>query len=265
MDPKLNSHLNPKLKERREVCMDVSVDAGKRHQQKKHDHEMKRCAALCEAFGRDEVLQAALAREDTMLLFPDLDPYDPFRLEMPEAFKRPAVNLEDLFAIQPPARVHPAEEEEGAAGARGAREHDAIGLGRTSDAVGVGRTLIAIDGTWAQAKAIYKHTPSLHRATRVQFSKHATIKGKYTFRKEPKDNFLSTLESVAYSLSVLEGQGGRQEEQGAEESNGGGKGAHACKTPCEWLMKAFKHMVDNQVAFTPQRRHKTLQEEEAAL
>jgi DTW domain-containing protein YfiP len=52
-----------------------------------------------------------------------------------------------------------------------------------------------------QAKAIYKHTPSLRKATRVQFSKDAGMKGGYEFRKEPKDNFLSTLESIAYCLT----------------------------------------------------------------
>ena len=52
-----------------------------------------------------------------------------------------------------------------------------------------------------QAKAIYKHTPSLRKARRVQFSKEAGMKGAYEFRKEPKDNFLSTLESIAYCLT----------------------------------------------------------------
>ena len=54
-----------------------------------------------------------------------------------------------------------------------------------------------------QAKAIYKHTPSLRKARRVQFSKEADMKGAYEFRKEPKENFLSTLESIAYCLAGL--------------------------------------------------------------
>ena len=251
----------------------MSADPGRRHMEKKHDHEMKRSAVLCEAFARDRILQDALQRNDTMLLFPDLDAEDPFYQEAPELQAKGAVNLEELFeqrwdvdtpALPPLAQRDAAAAEAGEAGQQGARE---------------GPTLIAIDGTWAQAKAIYKHTPSLHRVQRVQFSKDAKVRGGYTFRKEPKANFLSTLESVAYCLSVMEPpparqggtaggsctgtQSGAQTQVTGERDAAGGRGGaggrdegagdveNVEKTVSEWLMCGFRHMVANQVRFTP--------------
>ena len=82
---------------------------------------------------------------------------------------------------------------------------------------------------------------------RVQFSKGASIKGEYTFRKEPKDNFLSTLESIAYCLTVLEPPPRpSRPREGAVPT-----GWQDEKTVSEWLMQAFKAMVNNQVQFLP--------------
>ena len=125
------------------IAMDLpppsEVDAGKRHMEKKHQHEMKRSAALCAAFENDAILQEALGREGTLLLFPDLDPHDPFLLERPELVHKKAVNLEQHFA-EDGARMLSGEDRgrtgEGTEGDVKAREQ--------------GRTLIAIDGTWAQ-------------------------------------------------------------------------------------------------------------------
>lgn len=128
------------------------VDAGKRHMEKKHQHEMKRSAALCAAFAQDSVLQQALERDNTLLLFPDLDPNDPFLLERPELLQNTAVNLEQHFAQ---GRSPPVER--GAAGAGDA------------DAEWRGCTLIAIDGTWAQVGCSCGFGPgALARKARVE-------------------------------------------------------------------------------------------------
>jgi DTW domain-containing protein YfiP len=226
-------------------------DAGKRHQEKKHVHEMKRTARLCEAFANDLILQEALERENTLLLFPDLDPYDPFVFHQhPELLQEGAVNLEEHFSHGSVLRL--AEEAQASKEPGGGEQEIAIagctpGTGTTTSSHAVPRTLIAIDGTWAQAKAIYKHTPSLRKAMRVQFSKGASIKGEYTFRKEPKDNFLSTLESIAYCLTVLEPPPPPSRPREEAVPTGG----QDEKTVSEWLMQAFKAMVNNQVQFLP--------------
>jgi hypothetical protein len=243
-------------------------DAGKRHQEKKHVHEMKRTARLCEAFANDFILQEALSRENTLLLFPDLDPYDPFVFHQhPELLQQGAVNLEEHFShgsvfketyvsakeTYVSAKERLAEEAQASKEPGGGKEEIAIagctpGTGTTTSSHTVPRTLIAIDGTWAQAKAIYKHTPSLRKAMRVQFSKGASFKGEYTFRKEPKDNFLSTLESIAYCLTVLEPPPphSRRREWAVPPTGGQDE-----KTVSDWLMQAFKAMVNNQVQFLP--------------
>ncbi|KAG5189893.1 DTW domain-containing protein [Tribonema minus] len=72
-----------------------------------------------------------------------------------------------------------------------------------SQAVGDAHTLILIDGTWAQAKKIVKTTPWLSvLCTPVQFRDGGS--STYTIRREPMPHCLSTLESIAYSLEVLE-------------------------------------------------------------
>lgn len=76
--------------------------------------------------------------------------------------------------------------------------------------------MVVLDGSWSQAKAIFKLTPILHTLPRVQFSTEGL--GEYgQLRTEPKGNFMSTLESVAHALAILEGgEGGG----GGEESTG---------------------------------------------
>ena len=68
---------------------------------------------------------------------------------------------------------------------------------------GEGGTLIVIDGSWCQAKVIFKSAHILHSVPRVQLSTEGL--GEYgQLRKEPKGNFMSTLEAVAHALHFLE-------------------------------------------------------------
>ncbi len=63
-------------------------------------------------------------------------------------------------------------------------------------------TVIALDGTWAQAKGMYAHNPTLSRLTQVVLGIDTV--SEYVIRTQPTHNSLSTLECVAHTLAWLE-------------------------------------------------------------
>lgn len=63
--------------------------------------------------------------------------------------------------------------------------------------------LVVIDGTWHQAKKIVRVNPLLRSLPRYAFTPPAP--SSYTIRREPRDDFVSTIESLAHVLSILEG------------------------------------------------------------
>jgi DTW domain-containing protein YfiP len=64
--------------------------------------------------------------------------------------------------------------------------------------------LIVLDGTWSQAKTLWWRNPWLLKCRRlVLMSERPSAYGK--LRREPRRDSLSTLESAALALSVLEG------------------------------------------------------------
>jgi DTW domain-containing protein YfiP len=63
--------------------------------------------------------------------------------------------------------------------------------------------LIVIDGTWKKAYKILQLTPLLQQFTAVSFKQ--LPKNKYTIRKAPRADSLSTLEAIAHSLQLIEG------------------------------------------------------------
>ncbi len=63
-------------------------------------------------------------------------------------------------------------------------------------------TLIALDGTWSQAKGLYHHNPQLSGLVQVQLGVECA--SEYVIRTQPTHTSLSTLECVAHALAWLE-------------------------------------------------------------
>ena len=64
-------------------------------------------------------------------------------------------------------------------------------------------TLVVIDGTWAQTKKLVKENAALRALPRVAFLPEAP--SEYRIRREPKDEYVSTIEALAHVLGLLEG------------------------------------------------------------
>jgi len=62
--------------------------------------------------------------------------------------------------------------------------------------------LVVIDGTWPQAKKIVRTNPALEALPRYTFTPRTP--SAYTIRREPEEGFVSTIESLALVLSLLE-------------------------------------------------------------
>jgi DTW domain-containing protein YfiP len=64
-------------------------------------------------------------------------------------------------------------------------------------------TLVVVDGTWWQAKKLVRASPALRALPRVAFRPHAP--SEYRIRREPREEYVSTIEALAHVLGVLEG------------------------------------------------------------
>ncbi|MCG3133962.1 MAG: hypothetical protein HMLKMBBP_01231 [Planctomycetes bacterium] len=64
-------------------------------------------------------------------------------------------------------------------------------------------TLVVIDGTWSQAKRMVRQSPTLASLPRVSFV--APRPSNYRIRKEPRADYVSTVEALVYVLGALEG------------------------------------------------------------
>jgi DTW domain-containing protein YfiP len=91
--------------------------------------------------------------------------------------------------------------------------------------------VIVIDGTWSQARKIWKENPRLRALPAYGLT--PTRPGNYRIRKEPAPHCLATVEAVAELLAVLED-----------------------RDPA-LLLAPFEHMVEQQLGFvaTPNQRH----------
>ncbi len=95
--------------------------------------------------------------------------------------------------------------------------------------------LYVIDGTWREAKKMIFNSQVLHTVPHYAFN--PDTESNYRIRKEPKKNFVSTVEAVVKSLRILE-----KRNDGYEE-----------------LLKVFDTMVENQLHYinsNPHSRHR---------
>jgi DTW domain-containing protein len=86
-------------------------------------------------------------------------------------------------------------------------------------------TLVVIDGTWREARKIIHLSPSL-----LEFPHYAFVPEKpsnYRIRKEPKEEFVSTIEATVTALRILDRDAGKYQE----------------------LLDLFDRMVDRQIDF----------------
>ncbi|MCB9627983.1 MAG: DTW domain-containing protein [Sandaracinaceae bacterium] len=86
------------------------------------------------------------------------------------------------------------------------------------------RHLLVLDGTWSQARGLYKAHPWLAQLPHYQLSPDTP--SRYRIRREPRPEYVSTLESVLLALRILE-----PDTQGFEG-----------------LLSAFDALVDTQIA-----------------
>ena len=68
-------------------------------------------------------------------------------------------------------------------------------------------TLVVVDGTWSQAKTVVRDNPILHALPRYAFN--APEPSNYRIRKEPRVEYVSTIEALMHVLGALEGSPAR--------------------------------------------------------
>ena len=66
--------------------------------------------------------------------------------------------------------------------------------------LGIKDTVVVLDGTWAEAGKLLYRNPILKNLPKISFNRE--IKSAYRIRKQPKERYLSTLESVAHLLKL---------------------------------------------------------------
>lgn len=86
-------------------------------------------------------------------------------------------------------------------------------------------TLVVIDGTWHQARSLLRRNPELSALPRYAFTPPRP--SEYRIRRAPRVDYVSTIEAVAFSLALLEGDPARG----------------------ELLLAPFRSMVDVQLDF----------------
>jgi DTW domain-containing protein YfiP/GNAT superfamily N-acetyltransferase len=68
-------------------------------------------------------------------------------------------------------------------------------------------TLIVVDGTWSQTKSVVRDNPVLASLPRFAFA--APTPSEYRIRREPRDDYVSTIEALMHVLGALEGDPAR--------------------------------------------------------
>eukprot|EP00088_Acartia_fossae_P026231 TRINITY_DN27030_c0_g1_i1.p1 TRINITY_DN27030_c0_g1~~TRINITY_DN27030_c0_g1_i1.p1 ORF type:complete len:232 (+),score=40.89 TRINITY_DN27030_c0_g1_i1:52-747(+) len=63
-------------------------------------------------------------------------------------------------------------------------------------------TLLILDGTWDQAKKMYLRNPALHNIQKIMLN--LSTLSEYSVRTQPNEHGLSTIESAAHTIAILE-------------------------------------------------------------
>jgi len=63
-------------------------------------------------------------------------------------------------------------------------------------------TLVVLDGTWAHARRLYRDNPWLQRLRHVRL--HPSAPSRYRIRREPREDYVSTIEAIVQALHVVE-------------------------------------------------------------
>lgn len=92
------------------------------------------------------------------------------------------------------------------------------------------RHLVVLDGTWFHARKMYDAHGWLRGLPHVRLA--PPLPSRYGIRRQPKRDYLATLEAIVYALRVLEPE----------------------TTGLERLLECFSGMVDRQAAYTGSRR-----------
>jgi DTW domain-containing protein YfiP len=90
-------------------------------------------------------------------------------------------------------------------------------------------TLVVVDGTWAQARKIVRTNSVLAKLPRCSF--RPPTPSDYRIRREPRDDYVSTIEALVHVLGELEGDPGRFAS----------------------MLVPFRAMVDAQLSFATRR------------
>lgn len=64
-------------------------------------------------------------------------------------------------------------------------------------------TLVVVDGTWSQARSVVRDNPILQALPRYAFA--APVPSEYRIRREPREEYCSTIEALMHVLGALEG------------------------------------------------------------
>jgi DTW domain-containing protein YfiP len=91
------------------------------------------------------------------------------------------------------------------------------------------RNLLVIDGTWHTARSLFRDKSWLQRLPQVRLSPASP--SRYRIRREPRQDFVSTIEAIVQALQVIE-----PETQGFDE-----------------LLGAFDSMIDDQLEHIARR------------
>jgi DTW domain-containing protein YfiP len=97
-------------------------------------------------------------------------------------------------------------------------------------------TVIVVDGTWEEAGKILFRNPELKEFPCLTFEQ--PLRSNYRIRKQPRDNYLSTIESIAQLLKL----------------NAAAQGLVAEGLLYDRLLAGFDRMVEEQLRHIPKRR-----------